>query len=45
MKNSKFSVIFLLIVVTLTGCASKKHTEEWMQLFNGKDLTGWTVKI
>ncbi len=25
--------------------AGKTGTDEWIQLFNGKDLTGWTAKI
>lgn len=43
MKNIifSFSVLFLLL---LTGCV-QKNQDEWIQLFNGKDLTGWTVKI
>jgi hypothetical protein len=28
----------------LMGCVSKKEAQ-WIQLFNGKDLTGWDVKI
>src|SRR5581483_6307079 len=34
----------ILCVVLLTSCAlcgSAPHGEEWKQLFNGKDLTGW----
>jgi hypothetical protein len=33
----------LLVAATLTATAQKK--EEWISLFNGKDLTGWTPKI
>jgi hypothetical protein len=35
-------------VFCLVGCiniSKKTPKEEWIQLFNGKDLTGWTVKI
>lgn len=44
MKN----VLLLLFIVTcLVSCGQneKCDKEEWIQLFNGKDLTGWTVKI
>lgn len=41
------------VVLCLIGCLisavsfgqSKSSKEEWKQLFNGKDLTGWDVKI
>ncbi|MDR2953728.1 MAG: DUF1080 domain-containing protein [Prevotella sp.] len=43
MKN----VLFLLFIVAcMVSCnTQQKEQEEWIQLFNGKDLTGWTVKI
>ncbi|MDR0725056.1 MAG: DUF1080 domain-containing protein [Prevotellaceae bacterium] len=44
MKNN--FIVIALIVSCLSACnrpATQK--EEWIQLFNGKDLTGWTVKI
>ena len=35
-------VVFLM----LTGCATeKKNSEKWVELFNGKDLSDWIVKI
>jgi hypothetical protein len=36
----------LLAVVTLTatGCKTSHAEEEWVSLFNGKDLDGWIVK-
>lgn len=40
-----------LLLVLLVSCSSapKKEnaaeTEEWIQLFNGKDLEGWTIKM
>jgi hypothetical protein len=33
-----------LLMLTLTGMAQKK-VNGWLQLFNGKDLTGWDIKI
>jgi hypothetical protein len=37
----------ILSVVFLAGCSVKETSdqEEWIQLFNGKDLQGWTPKI
>lgn len=35
------SILLLAILTT----ASNTQAEEWIQLFNGKDLTGWTPKI
>jgi hypothetical protein len=44
MKN-----IFIAIALTVSVLSACKQPaaqkEEWIQLFNGKDLTGWTVKI
>jgi hypothetical protein len=34
-----------LLILTLTGMAQKKKANGWIQLFNGKDLTGWDIKI
>ncbi len=45
MKKSVVLAVFLSIITLLSGCASKKHAGEWIQLFNGKDLAGWTVKM
>jgi len=52
MKKKSFSIIlkgitlFALAVCSLTGftaCDSKKAetSDEWRQLFNGRDLNGW----
>jgi hypothetical protein len=39
-------VIITLIILSLSACNQPvAQKEEWVQLFNGKDLTGWTVKI
>ena len=40
--------LVLLLLVCLVACTPKGkpvETEEWIQLFNGTDLTGWDVKI
>ena len=38
---------YLVIVPTtsMTQGEDKAPKEKWIQLFNGKDLTGWKVKI
>lgn len=42
-------IIFMFLFLFLFACASLPKTnpdqEEWQQLFNGKDLTGWDIKI
>lgn len=47
MKNV---LLLSFIVACLIGCTqgarnNAEEPEKWIQLFNGKDLTGWTVKI
>ena len=34
-----------LVLLTLTPLLSAQEATDWIQLFNGKDLTGWTPKI
>jgi len=42
MKNTFFVFLILLFV----ACGTKKpQNEQWIQLFNGEDLTDWTIKI
>jgi hypothetical protein len=37
-------IVFLIVlVVFMLSCSSKK--ENWIQLFNGKNLDGWVIKI
>ncbi|MDR1895945.1 MAG: DUF1080 domain-containing protein [Prevotellaceae bacterium] len=43
MKNKL--LILSLVSFYLVGCKQSSTQENWIQLFNGKDLTGWTVKI
>lgn len=41
-----FSIVFLTIIFSLNSCSSSKNdSKNWISLFNGKDLTGWTVKF
>lgn len=39
--------IIILLLCLFVGCqpAGKSSREEWVSLFNGKDLTGWTPKF
>ncbi|GAB3179110.1 3-keto-disaccharide hydrolase [Telluribacter humicola] len=42
----KLAFSILLSFITLAATAQKKQSkEEWQQLFNGKDLSGWDIKI
>ena len=43
----KFSVLCLLLVLFFTPIFAQKkaNKEEWIKLFNGKNLKGWDIKI
>lgn len=42
----KFPAFFLLLPLLFSACGGpQQKTEEWVPLFNGRDLDGWTVKI
>ena len=47
--NIKIIIKFMVLYVTVfgNGCAQKSNSakEEWLQLFNGKDLSDWHIKI
>ncbi len=56
MRTFQFSkqIVFLAIVIMLSACNSKPKTENaaeksaeenWIQLFNGKDLNNWQIKF
>ncbi len=40
-------LLLLLLVLISLGCSSQKklQQDQWIQLFNGKDLKDWTIKI
>ena len=50
-----FKILFLLILLLSIGCKDKKQQvqktqevkpeNEWVSIFNGQDLNGWTMKI
>ena len=39
--------IYILLLILISGCSQKKseQAKDWIPLFNGHDLTNWTVKI
>jgi hypothetical protein len=46
MKQNKLSIFIALLITTfISSCSPKSSENEWIQLFNGEDLTGWTPKI
>ncbi len=49
MKSRRHAAAFVLALAVATVCARPSAGEEpaggWRQLFNGRDLTGWTPKI
>lgn len=45
MKTSIKLLAFLILVTFLNNVKAQDADEEWIQLFNGVDLTGWIPKI
>jgi hypothetical protein len=45
MNKIKNLLFFTAILLLAFSCKSASEKEEWIQLFNGKDLTGWDIKI
>src|SRR5688572_13971318 len=37
--------LFLILVVFVSASSGHKSAPKWISLFNGKDLSGWKVKI
>jgi hypothetical protein len=47
-KSIQNFLFFISAVLFLSGCANSKKVSsnnEWIKLFNGRDLDGWTVKV
>lgn len=40
-----FSFLILLLLISCTSGKRRLEKEQWVSLFNGKDLTGWDIKI
>ncbi len=48
MKKLNYLSILLVVLISCGAGPNKERTadqEEWIQLFNGKDLEGWTIKM
>jgi len=45
MKTKRLVPVTLIIFFLTTLCMAQNSGGEWIQLFNGKDLSGWTAKI
>lgn len=45
METKKLSLIVILMLFISSMCFAQNTDGGWIQLFNGKDLTGWTPKI
>ncbi len=45
MKKAMFLLIVSFLAASCGNKASRGEKEEWIRLFNGKDLTGWDIKI
>ena len=43
--NRKTISVLILFVAILSGCNQKQKSENWIQLFNGKDLNDWQIKF
>ena len=41
----KILIITVISFLALSSMTKKSEKEEWIRLFNGKDLTGWDIKI
>src|SRR4030095_1429432 len=41
----KYLLLLLSLFLTVTLSAQKNKKQKWVQLFNGKDLTDWRIKI
>ena len=45
MKQVSKFLIIAFSLISISGFAQQKTTEQWESMFNGKDLSNWTVKI
>ena len=45
MKQVSKFLIIAFSLISISGFAQQKITEQWESMFNGKDLSNWTVKI
>jgi hypothetical protein len=48
MKNFISTTVFIILLVSITGFSAWSQApgpSDWIPLFNGRDLTGWDIKI
>lgn len=45
MKNTLFYLLIILFAASCNSKSGNQDKENWIQLFNGKDLEGWDIKI
>lgn len=45
MKKSKLLILTAISIIVFASCTQNSSDGEWIQLFNGEDLTDWTPKI
>ncbi len=45
MKIRMLFVVLICISIGLLSCKTKSKNEGWIQLFNGKDLNDWKIKV
>ena len=38
-------LLSVLVLLAFLSCSGRSENDEWISLFNGKDLTGWKIKI
>ncbi|MBK8944326.1 MAG: DUF1080 domain-containing protein [Ignavibacteriae bacterium] len=44
--TNSFNIFILILFVTVNSCSSSKNdSDNWISLFNGKDLSGWKIKF
>lgn len=45
-QNRTLTILVVVLIICTNYAVAQKHaTQQWLSLFNGKDLTGWTPKI
>jgi hypothetical protein len=45
MKKNTFFLTSLILASICLSCTTKVKNDKWIQLFNGKNLDGWVIKI
>lgn len=45
MNRIYYAISVLLVTLSLTSCSEKEKDQEWVSLFNGKNLDGWETYL